>query len=98
MAENDFEGSDGGPLPPRMTFRPSPVLGAAALMRGHSIQGGKVYDNLGGLWHEFATHAEAVAAVEAFKRGIEVGKEMGGEEARKAIRDALGVVSPRRNY
>lgn len=91
MAGNDFEGSDGGPLPKRTMFRPSPALGAAALLRGHSIQGGKVYDNLGGLWHEFATHAEALAAVEAFKRGIEVGKEIGANDARKAIRDALGV-------
>lgn len=98
MADHDIEGSDGGPLPPRKSFRPSPVLGAAALMRGHSIQGGKVYDNRGGLWHEFATHAEAVAAVEAFKRGIEIGKEIGADEARKSIRDALGVPSPHRNY
>lgn len=98
MGANDFEGDDGGPLPPRRSFRPSPVLGAAALMRGHSIQGCKVYDNLGGLWHEFATHAEAVAAVEAFKRGVEVGKEIGADEARKAIRDALGVASSHRNY
>lgn len=98
MAENNFEGSDGGLLPPKMTFRPSPELGAAALMRGHSIQGGKVYDNLGGLWHEFATHAEAVAAVEAFKAGIEVGKRIGAEDARQTIRDAIGVQSPHRNY
>lgn len=37
MGTNDFEGNDGGPLPPRMTFKPSPQLGAAALMRGHSM-------------------------------------------------------------
>lgn len=79
------------------TFTLSPALGAAALMRGHSIQGGKVYDNIGGLWHEFETHAEALAAVEAFKRGVEVGIELGAEDARKAIRDALGVPSPHRN-
>lgn len=82
----------------KYTFKPSPVLGAAALLRGHSIQGGKVLDNLGGVWHEFETHAEAVAAVEAFRRGIEVGKEMGADEARKAMRDALGVSHPIRNY
>lgn len=80
------------------TFTPSPALGAAALMRGHSIQGGKVYDNLGGLWHEFETHAEATAAVEAFKRGVEIGKEIGAEDARKSIRDALGIPSPHRNF
>lgn len=83
---------------PKMTFRPSPELGAAALLRGHSIQGGKVFDNLGGLWHEFATHAEAIAAVEAFKHGIEIGKTLGAEEARTEIRSALGVPSPRRNF
>ncbi|MBK8123907.1 MAG: hypothetical protein IPK54_10220 [Dokdonella sp.] len=77
---------------------PNGAVYTMALMRGHSIQGGKVYDNLGGLWHEFATHAEAVAAVEAFKRGIEIGKEIGADEARKSIRDALGVHSPHRNY
>lgn len=91
MSTHDFDGSDGGPLPPRMKFKPSPQLGAAALLRGHRIQGGKVYDNLGGLWHEFATHAEAVAAVEAFKHGVEVGRTIGSDEARKAIREALGV-------
>lgn len=93
MSTHDFDGSDGGPLPPRMKFKPSPQLGAAALLRGHSIQGGKVFDNLGGLWHEFATHAEAVAAVEAFKHGIEIGKQLGADETRKAIRDVLGVPS-----
>lgn len=83
---------------PSYTFRPSPQLGAAALMLGHSIQGGKVYDNLGCLWHEFGTHAEAVAAVEAFKQGIEIGKQIGADEARDTIRKALGVPSPHRNF
>lgn len=79
-------------------FTPSPRLAAEALLRGHSIQGGKVFDHLGGVWHEFATHAEALAAVEAFRRGVEIGKEIGADEARKAIRDALGVPSPHRNF
>lgn len=73
------------------TMRPSPRLAAEALLWGHTIQGGRVTDHLGGVWHEFATHAEAVAAVEAFKRGIEIGKEIGTHEARKAIREALGM-------
>lgn len=82
----------------RMTFRPSPELGAAALLRGHSIQGGKVYDSMGGLWREFATHAEAIAAVDAFKAGIEIGKKLGANETREAIRDVLGLPSVHRNY
>lgn len=83
---------------PKFTFNPSPQLAAEALLRGHSIQGGNVYDNLGGLWHAFATHEEAVAAVEAFRRGVDVGKEIGAREARKTICDALGIHSPIRNY
>lgn len=74
-----------------MSFTPSPRLAASAIMRGYSIQGGKILDNVGSVWHEFATHAEAVAALEAFMRGIEIGKEIGADDARKAVREALGV-------
>lgn len=64
----------------------------ARIVRGHSIQGGTIYDHLGEVWGVYDTHVEALAAVEAYKAGLEAGKVLGAREAQKKILDALGLV------
>lgn len=65
-------------------------LGRDPFRFGHSIQGGKVYTNAGELWHEFETHAEAQAALAAFKVGHAEGMKDGEEKAKAEIRTVLG--------
>ncbi len=63
----------------------------ATLRHGYSIQGGRVIANNGQTWHVFDTHAEAVAAVKAFERGLELGKKIGAREQLEKVRAVLGI-------
>lgn len=66
-------------------------LGPDPFHYGHSVQGGKVFTNAGELWAEFETHAEALAALAAFRHGFKKGKEAGAEQARREVRTVLGL-------
>lgn len=65
-----------------------------ALLRGFSISPtgeapGTVVDHLGGVWGQFASHAEAVVAVEAYRRGFFVGRDIGHAEGMQECRDLM---------
>ena len=68
----------------------------ARIMSGHSIQGGKVFDNEGDVWGVWETHAEARAAVDGYRAAYELahaaGKAEGTKEVQKRICDALGLL------
>ena len=68
----------------------------ARIMQGHSIQNGKVFDNAGDVWGIWETHAEALAAVEAYRAAYEVAyaqvKAEGAKDVQKRICDALGLI------
>lgn len=68
----------------------------ARIMQGHSIQNGTVYDNAGDVWGIWETHAEAIAAVDAYTTAYAVahaaGKAEGAKEVQKRMCDALGLI------
>lgn len=61
----------------------------ASLIDGHSIQGSVVFDNHGGTWGAFDSPAEARAAVEAYRKGFDLGRKIGTAEGAKNVRDAM---------
>lgn len=63
----------------------------ARIVRGHSIQGGTIYDHLGKVWGVYDTHVEALAAMDAYKAGLDAGKALGAKEAQRKTLDALGL-------
>jgi hypothetical protein len=79
---------------------PTLAQSAEALLHGFSIsptgkKAGTVVDHMGGVWGVFDGHKEAVIAVEAYRRGFALGREIGHtegmEEVAAKMRDALGV-------
>lgn len=59
------------------------------LSGGRSIQGGKVYDNHGNLWGDFASHEMAVEVVKAYAAGLERGREIGRREGAATVQFAI---------
>lgn len=79
---------------------PTLAQSAQALLHGFSIsptgrEPGTVVDHMGGIWGRFDTHQEAVIAVEAYRRGVAIGREIGHaegmEEVASKMRAALGI-------
>lgn len=56
---------------------------------GRSIQGGKVYDNHGNLWGDFASHEIAVEVVKSYTAGLERGREIGRREGAATVQFAI---------
>lgn len=67
----------------------TPAEKVGTLRAGQSIQGGNVFDNHGHLWKSYGTHEEALAAVDAYRAGLERGREIGRREGAAAVRIAI---------